>query len=135
MRSDKDELGFTHTRYQLNYNNIPVHSMQLVAHAQNGKLVSLNGSLNGIEKPIKEDKAILLKNKNISQIENKIELFNNNIKLIKNSNINFNERGWALKVSQLTGFTPSYSLKWIKKHLPEFANNCWQHSDNKNIIN
>ncbi len=51
-RSDKDELGFTHTRYNLSYNNIPVHAYQVVAHAQNGKLVSINGNLNGINKPI-----------------------------------------------------------------------------------
>ncbi len=52
LRSEKDELGFTHTRYNLSFNNIPVHNYQLVVHAQNGKLISLNGNLNGIEKPV-----------------------------------------------------------------------------------
>lgn len=51
-KSDKDELGFMHTRYNLTYNNIPVHNHQLITHAQNGKLVSVNGDLKGIERPI-----------------------------------------------------------------------------------
>ena len=51
-KTEADNLGFTHTRYQLYYNNIPVHNTQLITHAQNGKLVSVNGNLYSIEKPI-----------------------------------------------------------------------------------
>jgi Zn-dependent metalloprotease len=52
FKSVSDELGYTHSRYHLSYNNIPVHGMQVIAHAQNGKLVSINGDLNGINKPV-----------------------------------------------------------------------------------
>lgn len=52
LRTNSDELGITHSRYQLTYNNIPVHNTQLVSHSQNGKLISLNGNLNGINKPV-----------------------------------------------------------------------------------
>jgi hypothetical protein len=89
---------------------------------------------NGVEIPIKEDKAILLKDKDLKKLEEKVSKFKNQIELIKNSNIDFNKKGWGKKVSELTGFTPSWSLKFVKKNFPEFANNCWQHSDNKNII-
>lgn len=51
-KADSDELGFTHSRYQLNYNNIPVHNTQVIVHSQNGKIVSLSGTLNNIEKPV-----------------------------------------------------------------------------------
>ncbi|MBK7667551.1 MAG: M4 family metallopeptidase [Sphingobacteriaceae bacterium] len=52
FKSVSDELGYTHCRYHLSYNNINVHGMQVIAHAQNGKLVSINGDLNGINKPV-----------------------------------------------------------------------------------
>lgn len=50
-KSDKDQLGFTHSRYQLNYNNIPVHNTQIIVHSRDGKIVSLSGTLNDYEKP------------------------------------------------------------------------------------
>lgn len=53
---------------------------------------------------------------------------------MKNSNINFNERGWGIKVSKLLKMTPSASLKWIKRNIPEFADKCWQHSDNASVV-
>lgn len=89
---------------------------------------------NNIEIPKKEDKAILLKEKELKLMEDNILKFKKQIELIRNSNIDFNKIGWGKKVSELTGFTPSWSLKWVKKNLPEFADKCWQHSDNKNIV-
>jgi hypothetical protein len=90
---------------------------------------------NGIEIPIKEDKAILLKDVEVKRLENKVKKLKENIELIKNSDIDFNKKGWGTQVSKLLNITPSASLRWVKRNLPEFANNCWQHSDNKNIIN
>lgn len=89
---------------------------------------------NGVEIPIKEDKAILLKDINAQRLEDKIKKLKENIELIKNSNIDFNKKGWGVQVSKLLNITPSASLRWIKRNLPEFADKCWQHSDNKSVI-
>lgn len=50
--SQSDELGFTHSRYQLNYSGVPVHNTQVIVHSQDGKIVSLSGTLNDISKPV-----------------------------------------------------------------------------------
>lgn len=70
-RSDNDDLGFTHSRYQLSYNNIPVHNTQVIVHSRDGKVVSLNGTLNDVPKPsnsvsINEDKAIAIALKKVN---------------------------------------------------------------------
>lgn len=44
------------------------------------------------------------------------------IKLIPNSNIDFNKRGWSVKLSKIINRTPSYSMKLIKERFPELLN-------------
>lgn len=88
----------------------------------------------GIEKPKKEEKYILKKEIDLNKTNEKLKLFEQQIEIIKNSNINFNERGWGIKVSKLLKMTPSASLKWIKRNIPEFADKCWQHSDNASVV-
>lgn len=50
-KSETDELGMTLTKFQLLYNNVLVNDAIIIVHSQFGKIISLNGSLNGIEKP------------------------------------------------------------------------------------
>jgi Zn-dependent metalloprotease len=40
---EKDDIGFTHIRYQQEYKNIPVEGAQYLAHQKNGKLDCING--------------------------------------------------------------------------------------------
>jgi bacillolysin len=41
--SEKDEFGFTHTRYKQYYHNYPVEGTMLIAHSKSGRVISLNG--------------------------------------------------------------------------------------------
>lgn len=52
LKSEKDDIGFTHIKYQLMYKNTPVANTVVMLHAQNGKVVSVNGDLNPIKDPI-----------------------------------------------------------------------------------
>ena len=45
LREDKDNLGFTHYRYQQTYKGYPVHSNIFIFHVKNGIVVSMNGQL------------------------------------------------------------------------------------------
>jgi len=45
LRSEKDELGYTHTRYSVTNNGIIINHKTIVAHCYKGKLISLNGDL------------------------------------------------------------------------------------------
>jgi bacillolysin len=49
---ERDGLGFTHIRCRVAYNNIPVAGKMVIAHTRNGKLVSVNGDLSGVSKPM-----------------------------------------------------------------------------------
>lgn len=51
IKSEKDNLGFTHTKYQVLYNNTVVSHAIVMLHSQNGKVVSVNGDLHQIQKP------------------------------------------------------------------------------------
>ncbi len=44
IKSEDDDIGFTHYRYQQNYKNIPLDGVQFLLHEKNGKLVSANGN-------------------------------------------------------------------------------------------
>lgn len=46
IRSDKDELGFAHDRYQQFHNNIKVENAEYIVHAKLGRIVSINGEVN-----------------------------------------------------------------------------------------
>jgi Zn-dependent metalloprotease len=52
LKSETDPLGFTHTRYRLTYNNIPVHNSMMLTHVKGGKLISFNGDLHDVSKPV-----------------------------------------------------------------------------------
>ena len=52
IKSEKDDLGFTNTKYQVLYNNIAVNNAIIMLHAQNGKVVSVNGDLNLSQQPV-----------------------------------------------------------------------------------
>lgn len=45
FKVEKDELGFTHTKYQIFQNGVLVFNKLIIAHCKNGKLISLNGDL------------------------------------------------------------------------------------------
>jgi Zn-dependent metalloprotease len=49
IRSEQDDLGFTHNRYQVRFNQVPVSGKVIVAHFREHKLVSLNGELFAFE--------------------------------------------------------------------------------------
>ncbi|HWY34437.1 MAG TPA: hypothetical protein VNX68_07300, partial [Nitrosopumilaceae archaeon] len=40
---EKDEIGFTHTRYKQYVNEFPVEGTMVITHSQNGKIKSVNG--------------------------------------------------------------------------------------------
>lgn len=42
-KTETDNFGFTHTRYQQYYQQIPVEGTTLIVHQKNGKVVSVNG--------------------------------------------------------------------------------------------
>jgi len=51
VKTEKDAFGFTHTKYQVMYKNVPVANTIIMLHSQNGKVVSVNGDLNPINAP------------------------------------------------------------------------------------
>lgn len=44
IKSENDDIGFTHYRYQQIYNGIPVMGSEFMLHEKSGKLVSANGN-------------------------------------------------------------------------------------------
>jgi len=51
INSETDELGFTHLRYQVNFQSIPVQGKVIVAHFREQKLQSVNGELFAFDAP------------------------------------------------------------------------------------
>ncbi len=47
IRTEKDELGFVHYRYQQTYKGVPIHSNIFVIHVKEGMIESMNGQLFG----------------------------------------------------------------------------------------
>ncbi|MEI6124344.1 MAG: M4 family metallopeptidase [Bacteroidota bacterium] len=45
IKTETDELGFTHYRYQQTYKSIPIHSNIFVVHVKSGAIESMNGQL------------------------------------------------------------------------------------------
>ncbi len=45
FRQGKDALGYTHARYQQNYNGIPIEGHVYIVHSNEKKIVSMNGTL------------------------------------------------------------------------------------------
>jgi len=44
INSNKDELGNIHYRYELTYENVPIHDAQFLVHVNNGKIYAVNGN-------------------------------------------------------------------------------------------
>lgn len=45
FKSERDEIGYSHTRYALLYKNVVIENAQVIVHASGGKIISLNGDL------------------------------------------------------------------------------------------
>lgn len=45
INSNKDQLGNIHYRYELTYENVPIHDAQFIVHVNNGKIYAVNGNL------------------------------------------------------------------------------------------
>jgi bacillolysin len=56
-----DQLGFTHTRFEVMYNNARVNNTQIIVHSQNGKVISVNGDAFTLKKPV--NTAVITKEK------------------------------------------------------------------------
>jgi Zn-dependent metalloprotease len=51
-KSEPDHLGYLHTKYQLFYKNTAINNSVIIVHSINGKVISINGDLNAIQKPV-----------------------------------------------------------------------------------
>jgi len=51
IRSEKDQIGYTHYRYQQTINGYPVQGGDYIAHVLNGQVVSLNGKMKKFIEP------------------------------------------------------------------------------------
>ena len=49
LKTEKDELGYSHTRFIIKNNGVELSGKMIVAHCFNGKLISLNGDLSEIK--------------------------------------------------------------------------------------
>ena len=45
IRSEKDDLGYTHYRYQQTYKGFPIHSNIFIVHVKSNLIISMNGQL------------------------------------------------------------------------------------------
>lgn len=70
IKSEKDALGFTHTKYQVMYKNIPVAHTAIMLHSQNGKVVSVNGDLKQINAP--SNSVVITEKKGLQYALNKV---------------------------------------------------------------
>jgi 5-methylcytosine-specific restriction endonuclease McrA len=57
------------------------------------------------------------------------EIFEKRIQDIKDSNIDFSSSGWGVKLGKHLGLTSYAAMSWVKKNLPEFYKNCFQHKN------
>lgn len=82
VKSEKDDLGFTHVRIDIHYKGIPLFNKQIVAHFRDGKLQTLNGDLSNLSTPVNSfmlsenaslDKALAKVNAKTYKWENKAE--------------------------------------------------------------
>jgi len=57
------------------------------------------------------------------------EIFEKRIQDIKDSNIDFSSSGWGVKLGKHLGLTSYAAMSWLKKNLPEFYKDCFQHKN------
>lgn len=48
QKTEKDELGFTHIKFNVLQNGVLIANRVIIAHSKNGKLISLNGDLSDV---------------------------------------------------------------------------------------
>jgi Zn-dependent metalloprotease len=142
LRSETDKLGFNHTRYQLTYNNIPVHNAQVIAHCKDGKIVSVNGYLSDINKPsnsisLTEKKALELALKKVNakkyKWENKAE--EQHLRKVYNQpNFTYYPKGELVIYSKENG-TNLYAYKFaIFADEPLYGSNVFVDANNGSIL-
>jgi len=51
LRTDEDNIGFHHARYQITYQNTAMDNAIIIVHSYAGKVVSVNGDLENFQKP------------------------------------------------------------------------------------
>jgi len=51
IKSEPDNMGFLHSKYQLHYKNAIINNAIITVHSKNGQVISINGDLNVIQKP------------------------------------------------------------------------------------
>lgn len=100
-RSMTDDIGYSHSRYDILFNNIPVHNAVIVTHALGGKITSINGDLSSIPDPvnsiaISEKKAFLFALEKVNakkyKWENKVE--ENHMRVLLNDpNFTYSPKG------------------------------------------
>ena len=52
IKSENDNLGYRHTKYQLYYKSLPVNNSLIIVHSLKGNVISINGDLTATKKPI-----------------------------------------------------------------------------------
>lgn len=66
-----------------------------------------------------------------NKINSKLKTLQEKIDLVLSSNINFDKKGWNVKVASILGIVPQAVKQWMVREMPEFYKNCWHHDDNK----
>jgi 5-methylcytosine-specific restriction endonuclease McrA len=84
---------------------------------------SKNKSQNKKQQRIREQ--INLKRLRLDKRYKEVDFIINNI---QNSNINFQEHGWRLKVAKILNKTPQYCGKFIKENIPQLWEQCKKHN-------
>jgi hypothetical protein len=52
----------------------------------------------------------------------------NIINKIISSNIDFTKKGWSIELGKIIGWTPQYTVKYVKINLPDIWGKCFKHS-------
>jgi predicted RNA-binding Zn-ribbon protein involved in translation (DUF1610 family) len=67
----------------------------------------------------------------IEKAELKTKELQEKIDKIKNSNIDFDKRGWSVQVSKILNIAPQAVKQWMLREMFDFYNQCYHHIDNK----
>lgn len=50
--TEQDDIGYSHTKYEIYYNNKPLSNKIIITHCLNGKVISINGDLENYKVPV-----------------------------------------------------------------------------------
>jgi hypothetical protein len=103
-------------------NDNRLENLQLVCPNCNSNLDTHCGKNTSKSLSNERDAKNLILDKKLPQFQ-----LENVIEKIKESEIDFTQRGWRISVGKLIERTPQYSGKFIKKYLPEIWEICWKH--------